>query len=82
MTEERFFITGAMGCVGAWIIRNLIQARVQTIVFDLSTNRQRLELIMTPEEIEQIHFLTGDITKTETVVAAVKETNTTHIIDK
>lgn len=80
MSQERFLITGAMGCIGAWVVRNLVQADVPTVVFDLSTDQHRLKLIMTDEEIERVKFIKGDITNTETVIRAVKETGVTHLI--
>ena len=80
MTNEHFFITGAMGCIGAWVVRNLVQEGVQVTAFDLSTDRQRLALIMRPAEIEQVSFLQGDITDTEGVLTAVTQANPTHII--
>jgi nucleoside-diphosphate-sugar epimerase len=80
MTNEHYFVTGVMGCIGAWVGRNLVQAGVRLTAFDLSTNRQRLELIMTPAEIEQIEFMQGDITDTEVVSTAVTQSQPTHLI--
>ncbi len=80
MSKEQYLITGGMGCLGAWVIRNLVQNGIRTIAFDLSEDRHRLELIMTPEEITRIHFIQGDITDTESVKAAVLENEITQII--
>jgi nucleoside-diphosphate-sugar epimerase len=80
MTEEKYFITGAMGCLGAWVIRNLIRVGKQTVAFDLSDDRNRLELIMGSEEIDQVNFIQGDITDTDVLKAAVLENKVTHII--
>lgn len=80
MSKENFLITGAMGCIGAWIVRNLVREGVTTTVFDLSTNKHRLELIMSAAEIAQIDFIHGDITDTEVVKTAVVANNITHII--
>src|SRR5688572_390594 len=77
---EHFFITGGMGCIGAWVIRNLVQNNVPVTVFDLSNNRHRLELIMTPAEIAQAAFIYGDITNTAAVTQAVADSGATHII--
>ena len=54
MADEKFLVTGAMGCLGAWVVRNLVQETVETAVFDLSSNKQRLELIMSASEIFKI----------------------------
>ena len=80
MSEERFLVTGAMGCLGAWVVRNLVREGVETAVFDLSTNKQRLELIMDADEIAQVTFIYGDITNTAAVKTAVSDHNISHII--
>ncbi len=77
---EHFFITGGMGCIGAWVIRNLVQNSVPVTVFDLSNGRHRLELMMTPAEIAQVNFVYGDITDTAVVAQAVAHSGATHII--
>jgi UDP-glucuronate 4-epimerase len=80
MSEERFLITGALGCIGAWIGRNLRQQGVQTAVFDLSSDAYRMKLVMSEEELAQVRFITGDITDLSTVEKAVVETGATHVI--
>ena len=80
MCNERFFITGAMGCLGAWVVRNLVQDHVPVTVFDLSENKQRLELIMSAAELAKVQFIRGDITNTEAVCQAVQANETTHLI--
>ena len=56
MAEQHFFVTGAMGCIGAWVVRNLVQENSSVTVFDLSKDRHRLELIMTADELSLIHI--------------------------
>lgn len=80
MASEHFFVTGGMGCIGAWVIRNLVQSGVPLTVFDLSTNRHRLELIMNAEELAQATYVTGDITDTAAVAQAVTDSGATHLI--
>ncbi|MDX1522363.1 MAG: SDR family oxidoreductase [Anaerolineae bacterium] len=80
MSQEHFLVTGAMGCIGAWVVRNLVHDQVATTVFDLGTSKHRLELIMTPDELAQVHFIHGDITNTNAVKNAVLENDITHII--
>jgi nucleoside-diphosphate-sugar epimerase len=80
MSEEHFFITGALGCIGAWVVRNLVQTGIRTTIFDLNTDQHRLQLIMSADEIAQVQFVQGDITDTTTVCQAVKAANATHII--
>ena len=77
---ERFFVTGALGCIGAWVVRNLIQEGVPVTVFDLASDPHRMRLIMTEEELSRVQFISGDITDLNLVQRAVAEFETTHII--
>jgi nucleoside-diphosphate-sugar epimerase len=80
MPLEHFFVTGGMGCVGAWVIRKLVKEGTPVSVFDLSTNDQRPKLIMTEEELDRVNFIRGDITDTAVVNQAVVNCGATHII--
>ena len=80
MAEERFLVTGALGCIGAWVVRNLIREDVPTAIFDLASDPRRLRLIMTDDELARVQMLAGDITDLAAVEAAVASTGATHII--
>ncbi|MBK8902475.1 MAG: NAD(P)-dependent oxidoreductase [Anaerolineaceae bacterium] len=80
MPSEHFFVTGGMGCIGAWVIRNLVQAGLPVTVFDLSTDGHRLKLIMSDEELARVQFIRGDITETAVVCQAIADSEATHII--
>ena len=77
---ERFFVTGALGCIGAWVVRSLVQQQAPTTVFDLAHNPHRLQLIMSPKELEQVNFIGGDITDYEALLAALGDSGATHVI--
>jgi UDP-glucuronate 4-epimerase len=76
MSIHRFLITGAMGCIGAWIVHNLVSEGVPTVAFDLASDAHRLKLIMTPDELERVTFVDGDITS----LAALEHVLDTHAI--
>lgn len=78
--EERFLITGAMGCIGAWVVYNLVREGVPTAVFDLSDNPHRMRLILSQDEIDRVRFITGDITDPLAIAQALAETGATHVI--
>lgn len=80
MANDRFLITGALGCIGAWVVRNLIREGVPTAIFDLSSDLRRLRLIMSEEEIAQITVLSGDIRELEAVEHAMSASDATHVI--
>ena len=62
MADNTFLVTGALGCIGAWTVRNLVKSGTRTVVFDLGTDVRRLRLVMMPEELAQVTFVQGDIT--------------------
>ena len=80
MSIEHFFVTGAMGCIGSWVVRNLIETGVEVTAFDLSENKHRLELIMSDDQLNQINFIAGDLTDTVKLKTTVLECGATHII--
>jgi UDP-glucuronate 4-epimerase len=80
MTDERFLITGALGCIGAWSCAQLVREEVPVILYDLDTNRDRLELIMSPEELEQLTLVHGDVTDVEQLERTVGEHGVTHVV--
>ena len=54
-SAERFLVTGALGCIGAWTVRQLVREGVPVVAFDLGTDPRRLALIMSPEELARGH---------------------------
>ena len=80
MSEERFLVTGAMGCIGAWVVTNLVREGISTAVFDLSDNPHRMQLIMSQDEIDRVRFVSGDITDLAAVEQALAQSRATHVI--
>ena len=77
---ERFFVTGALGCIGAWVVRNLVREGIPTVIYDLGGSQHRLRLIMSDDELEQVNIIGGDVTDLNAVEQAVKDNGTTHMI--
>lgn len=80
MSEERFLVTGALGCLGAWVVRNLIQEGVPVSIFDLGGSNHRLKLIMSDDDVAKINVINGDVTDVKVVEKAVSDSAATHII--
>jgi UDP-glucuronate 4-epimerase len=78
--EERFLVTGALGCIGAWIVRTLVREGVAVAGFDLGTDRSRLELVLEEEELAAFELVHGDVTDLAAVERALDEQGTTHVI--
>jgi nucleoside-diphosphate-sugar epimerase len=80
MPHERFLVTGALGCIGAWVVRNLVREGAEPVVFDLASDPRRLKLIMTPEELARVTFVAGDITDLGALERALDEHAISNII--
>jgi nucleoside-diphosphate-sugar epimerase len=75
-----FLVTGGMGCLGAWTLYHLVNQGEKVVSFDLSKNRQRLDLLMPAAEQTAITFVQGDLTVAEQVREVMAKHNVTHII--
>ena len=42
---EQVLVTGADGCLGAWVVRILVDEGVEVTAFDLGSNDSRHELL-------------------------------------
>jgi nucleoside-diphosphate-sugar epimerase len=86
MIEEHFLVTGALGCIGAWVVRRLVKEGAGVTVFDLAADPakpaslHRLRLILEDEELAQVKFIQGDIGELPAVEEVIKGHAITHII--
>jgi UDP-glucuronate 4-epimerase len=80
VSAERFLVTGALGCIGAWTATLLVRERVPVTAFDLGEDDSRLRLIAQPEELEQITFVRGDITELDTFERTLAEHEITNVV--
>jgi nucleoside-diphosphate-sugar epimerase len=78
--EERFLVTGATGCIGAWVVRNLVRENVPVSITVRDSSLHRLQLIMGPEEIEKLQFKKGSITDPLFLERALQDFGATHVI--
>jgi UDP-glucuronate 4-epimerase len=77
---ERFLVTGALGCIGAWTARALAREDVPVVAFDLGRDPRRLTLVMTPDELARVRFVTGDITDLAAIERALLDHDITNVI--
>ena len=78
--RERWLVTGALGCIGAWTCATLVREGVAVTAFDLGDDLRRLRLIATPQEIDGIDFVRGDLTETGAVERVLAEREITHAV--
>ena len=80
MSDERFLVTGALGCVGAWTVRALVREGTPVIGFDLGTSDRRLAQILEPDELDRVTLVNGDITDLGELERALDEHGITNVI--
>lgn len=77
---ERYFITGAQGCIGSWIVKTLIERGDEAIVFDRSDDSRRLSAIMEVNDFTSVRLVLGDITDRTAVLSALRESGAQRVI--
>jgi UDP-glucuronate 4-epimerase len=78
--SESWLVTGALGCIGASIVRTLVREDARVTTFDIGDDDSRLRLIMEPDELERVTLVRGDITSLEALGRALDEHEVTHVV--
>ncbi|MBX3010500.1 MAG: NAD(P)-dependent oxidoreductase [Caldilineaceae bacterium] len=77
---ERYLVTGALGCIGAWTVKRLVSEGAAVWTYDLPGSQHRLELILDEAELASVQRVAGDITDAEKFTQTVVDNGITHII--
>ncbi len=80
MSQQSFLVTGAQGCIGSWVIKNLLERGHDVTAFDIDDRSVRLSLLLAPEQLEKIHFVRGDINHLELIKEWIDQRSISHII--
>src|SRR5678809_993182 len=78
--SKTYFITGAQGCIGSWIVKALIERGDSAVVFDRSDDSRRLSAIMQRDDLARVRFITGDITEGSAVLSALSASGAARVI--
>ena len=76
----RILVTGGSGCIGAWVLKGLLERGLDVVMYDVQPDLTRLDMIAAPETKSGLRVVTGRIEDTETVKALVKDEGITHIV--
>ena len=80
MPDERTLVTGALGCLGAWTIKALLDLGEEPVGYDLVGDDARLRLVLDEEELARVTLLEGDVTDGETLGRALDEHEVTRVV--
>jgi nucleoside-diphosphate-sugar epimerase len=75
-----YFITGAQGCIGSWIVKALAERGDTPVIFDQSQDSHRLNAIMDEPTLSRVRFRAGDVTDGADVKAAFEDSGAEHVI--
>ena len=76
----RVLVTGAQGCIGAWVVKVLLQRGVDVVLYDADPNPVRLSLLLAPERLSRIPLDVGKIEDTARLKSLVADGGITHIM--
>ena len=76
----RVLITGGYGCIGSWIVRNLLDRGDSIYIYDLKHDPHRLQLLMTEEEIARVNFIAGDVTDLPHLSSTLNQYYITNVV--
>lgn len=80
MADAAVMVTGAGGCIAAWVMKDLLEAGATVVGFDLSENKRRAGLAMDDATLSRIAWEVGDIADTDRVRAVAEAHGVTAII--
>jgi UDP-glucuronate 4-epimerase len=79
-TSPRVLVTGAYGCLGAWVVRGLVEREIPVVTFDLGENDYRLAQTMSSAAAARVPRVQGDITDLAHLERTLDEHAITNII--
>ena len=80
MERRCFLVTGAQGCIGSWVIKNLLDMDHEVIALDVHNRPVRLSLLLQPERLKDVRFIRGDINQFDQIKKLLEKLAVTHVI--
>ncbi len=76
----RVLVTGAQGCIGSWVVKQLLEHGHEVVIYDLDMHPVRIAKITAPALVSKLKIVGGQIEDTAAVKAVVKDEEITHIV--
>jgi UDP-glucuronate 4-epimerase len=78
--ERRFLITGALGAIGVWTMRALLEAGHAVVALDIGGDGHRLPIALAPAQREAVVHVRGDVADLRVVERAIDEYAVTDVV--
>ncbi len=73
-------VTGAFGCIGAWVVRGLLAGGERPVVFDLADDPWRLRMLVADDVARRVTAVRGDVTDRDALGRVVREHGIRRIV--
>lgn len=77
---ERFLVTGALGCLGAWTVRQLLARGAAVVAADVGEDDRRLRLVLGEDELAGVDRARSDVTDLRALEDLLDEHEVTHVV--
>ena len=78
--SERFLVTGALGCIGAWVVYELVGQGVEVVAFDKGDDDFRIRSLLEDSAMAQVTQVQGDIVDPQVIRAVVHDHDVTNVV--
>src|SRR3712207_9049540 len=78
--SERFLVTGSSGCIGAWVVAQLVRDGTPVVALDASDDDHRLRLLLDDDELSGLVRVRGDITNLDGLERTFDEHGITRVV--
>src|SRR5205085_9125100 len=75
-----YLITGGSGCIGSYLIRDLLASGKKVVNYDFNPQQHILKQVVAPEALSEIVSVTGDVTDLPQLLRTIKEQQVEQII--
>lgn len=76
----RYLVTGALGALGAWTVRSLLDRGHDVVTYDLGGSDHRLRLALTDPQLAAVTRVSGDVTDLAQLEGAIGEHRVERLI--
>ena len=80
MSDQRFLVTGALGCIGAWTLHELVRDGVDVVAFGRTADPRRPAALLSPDELARVRFVVGDVRDPDSLGTVMDEHDITNVI--